>query len=157
MKPFGLHGLYKIFSALRVNCNWKFSIQRIQNDVCIIHLVLVMVVNLLVKRAWCINLYNAEIFLYKPWRPKGYCQFGIIINVLVSCFRFIWIPMLSGLLPLEYFHSFSAGSVFIRQHLTSTDVRCWRKKTVPSLKGLIIGDVLFCICFRCYLAKLSLK
>ena len=24
--------------------------------------------------------YNAEIFLYKPWRPKGYFHFEIIIN-----------------------------------------------------------------------------
>ena len=28
-------------------------------------------------------LYNAEIVLYKSWRPKGYFQFEIIINVLV--------------------------------------------------------------------------
>ena len=32
----------------------------------------------------CVNPYNAEIFLYKPWRP-----FEIIINVSVNCFRFI--------------------------------------------------------------------
>ena len=36
-----------------------------------------------------INPYNAEIFLYKPWRPKGFFQFEIIINVLVSFFPFI--------------------------------------------------------------------
>ena len=35
-----------------------------------------------------------------------------------------------------YFNSFSAGTVFIRQNLTSTDVRFWRIKTVPALKGL---------------------
>ena len=28
-------------------------------------------------------------FLYKPWRPKSYSQFEIIINVFVSSFRFI--------------------------------------------------------------------
>ena len=32
------------------------------------------------------NLYNAEIFLHKSWRPNG---FEIIINVLVGSFRFI--------------------------------------------------------------------
>ena len=26
-----------------------------------------------------INLYNTEIFLYKPWRPKVFFQYGIII------------------------------------------------------------------------------
>ena len=33
----------------------------------------------------------AGIFLYKPWRPNGLFQFEIIINVLVSSFRFIQI------------------------------------------------------------------
>ena len=42
------------------------------------------------------NFYNAELFLLKPWRLKGFAQFEIIINVLVISFRFIWIglPML---------------------------------------------------------------
>ena len=40
------------------------------------------------------NPYNADIFLYKPWRPKGFVQFQIIINVLVSSFWRILIPML---------------------------------------------------------------
>ena len=26
--------------------------------------------------------YNAEFFLYKPWRPKGFFQYEIIITVL---------------------------------------------------------------------------
>ena len=36
----------------------------------------------------------------------------------------------------KYFHFFSAETVFIRQNLTSTDVRFWHIKTVPALKGL---------------------
>ena len=32
---------------------------------------------------------NAAIFLYKPWRLNAFFQFEIIINVLVSSFRFI--------------------------------------------------------------------
>ena len=36
-----------------------------------------------------IKPYNAEILLYKPWRPKGLLQFEIIIDVSVSSFRFI--------------------------------------------------------------------
>ena len=37
----------------------------------------------------------------------------------------------------KYFNYFSTGTVFKRQNLTSTYVRCWRIKTVPALKGLI--------------------
>ena len=37
--------------------------------------------------------YNGEIFLYKLWRPKIF-QFEIITHVLLTSFRFIWIPML---------------------------------------------------------------
>ena len=40
------------------------------------------------------NTYNDEIFLYKPWNRKGFFQFEITINGLVSSFWFIWIPML---------------------------------------------------------------
>ena len=37
-------------------------------------------------RALSVNPLNAEYFLYKPWRPKGFIQFEIIINVLVTSF-----------------------------------------------------------------------
>ena len=52
-----------------------------------------------------------------------------------------WLARQSGALaiaprPLRYFfNSFSAGTVFIRQNLTSADVRFWRIKTSPALKG----------------------
>ena len=36
-----------------------------------------------------VNPYNAELFLFEPWRLKGFFQFEIIMNVLVSSFRFI--------------------------------------------------------------------
>ena len=75
-------------------------------------------------------------FVCKPWKPKGIFPFEIIINVLVSSFCFIWIPMLWVCGHYEYFKSFSAGIVFRRQNLTSVDVRFWRLKTVPELKGL---------------------
>ena len=35
--------------------------------------------------------YNAESFLSKSWRLMEFFQFEIIINVLLSCFRFICI------------------------------------------------------------------
>ena len=42
-----------------------------------------------------------------------------------------------GLRPVYiFFKSFIAGTVFIRQNLTSKDVRFWRMKTVRTMKGL---------------------
>ena len=29
-------------------------------------------------------IYNAELFVNKSWRPRGYFQFEVIINVLVA-------------------------------------------------------------------------
>ena len=75
------------------------------------------------------NSYNAEIFSYKPWRPKGFFQFKIIINVLVISFRFIWIPVLWVYGHYKYFYSYSAGIDFRRQILTSkVDPRTERVK-----------------------------
>ena len=64
---------------------------------------------------------------------NGFSYFEIIINVLILVlvsFIFIWIP-------IKYFNYFSAGTVIARQNLTSVDVRFWRVKTVPAMKGLI--------------------
>ena len=41
-----------------------------------------------------LNPYSAVLFLHKPWGPKCSYQFAIIINVLVSFFRIVWIPIL---------------------------------------------------------------
>ena len=82
------------------------------------------------------NPYNAELLFTKPWRPKIVFLFKIIINVLVSSFWFIWIPMLWIYGHYKYFNSFS---VFTRQNLMSADVRSsWPIKTVPAPKGLFI-------------------
>ena len=51
---------------------------------------------------------------------KGFSQFEIIINVLASSFRFIWIPMLWVYGHYEYFYSYSAGIDFNRQNLILT-------------------------------------
>ena len=68
---------------------------------------------------------------YKPWRPKSFIHFEIIINVLVSSFRFIWIPMLWVCGHYESFHSYSAGIDFRRQILTSkVDPRAVRVKQI---------------------------
>ena len=75
----------------------------------------------------CINHGDQRVF----WKIRSN-QFEIIINVLVSSFRFIWIPRLWVYGHYKYFNSFIVGIDFIRQNLTSMDVR----KSVPALKGL---------------------
>ena len=53
---------------------------------------------------WAFNPYNTEIFLYKPWSPKGFSQFEISINVFVNTFRS---PMLWVCGHYKYFYSSS--------------------------------------------------
>ena len=60
-------------------------------------------------------------------------QFEIIINVLVSSFRFIWIPMLWVYGHYKYITLISVSIDFKRQNLTSTDVRFWRLKSIHAL------------------------
>ena len=55
----------------------------------------------------------------------------VIINVLVNTFRFIWWPMLGVCVHYKYFYTVSAGINFIRQNLTSTDIR-FRQKLVDT-------------------------
>ena len=50
---------------------------------------------------------------------KWFIQFEIIINVLVSSFRVIWIPMLWVYGLYKYYNSFTAEIDFRRQILTS--------------------------------------
>ena len=40
------------------------------------------------RKPCCLNPCNADICIHKPWRTKGFFQFEIIINVLVSSFLF---------------------------------------------------------------------
>ena len=51
-------------------------------------------------------------------KTLGFCQFEIIINVLVSSFWFIWIPMLWVYAHFKSVNSYSAGIEF-SQILTS--------------------------------------
>ena len=66
-----------------------------------------------------INPYSAKVFLFKPWRLKGFFHFEIIINGLVSCFRFIRILRLSGY-GSTTFRNIWIILVFIRQNLILT-------------------------------------
>ena len=67
---------------------------------------------------------------------KGFSQLIIIKHILVNSFLYILIHMLLVYGYYKHFNSFSAGTVFMRRNLTSVDVRFWRIKTVPALKGL---------------------
>ena len=67
---------------------------------------------------------------------KGFSQFEISINVFVSSFRFIWIPMLCVCGYYEYLYSYSAWIDSRRQNLTSTDVRFWRLESIAAPWGL---------------------
>ena len=79
---------------------------------------------------------KALYFFMKTLETKGFISIYIIITVLVSSFRFIWIPMLWVYDHYKSFHSYSAWIDFRLQNLTSTDVRFWRLKSIPALWGL---------------------
>ena len=70
-----------------------------------------------------IKPYNTEMFLYKPWIQKFLFQFEITINGFNSQLFPLHLntPMLWVYNHYNLFNSFSAGTVFIRQNLTSTD------------------------------------
>ena len=81
-----------------------------------------------------------EICSCKPWRQrKIFLQFKIIIKILVSFFRIIWIHMLW----MHGIYSYNVRgprllqcwAVFRRQNQASTYVRFWYIETAPALKG----------------------
>ena len=53
-----------------------------------------------VLRQNLVKFKSAQIFLYKPWGPKGYYQFELAINVLVSCCLLHLNTNVMGLSPL---------------------------------------------------------
>ena len=53
-----------------------------------------------------LSLHSADIFLYKPWKPKGF--------FLAGSLRIIWIPMLWVYGHYKYSNSYSAGSLHVR-------------------------------------------
>ena len=74
--------LQKYFSALRVKAlSYRISI--------FTHLKL-----WLASATHNFNPHNAGLISCESWKPKGFNQFESIINVLVSSFWFIWIPVL---------------------------------------------------------------
>ena len=99
-----------------------------------------------ITRSSCIvwvNHHRAELISYKIWRPKGVFQFEIIITVLLSSFRFIWIPMLWIYSRYKYVYSHSAGIDFRRQILTSkVDPRTVRVKQRDTIDWHNVGIML---------------
>ena len=57
------------------------------------------------------------------------------MSYLAPSASFEYICYGSTVIIINCFNSFSAGTVFRRQNLTSIDVRFRRLKTVPALKG----------------------
>ena len=79
------------------------------------------------------------ITMYKPWKPKGYVQFEIIINVLLSSLRLIWIPMLWVYGHYIYLILAARGQTSDVRIWRLLDVRFWRQKSVSALKGLNVN------------------
>ena len=59
------------------------------------------------------HAYRIVLFFLNTWRMKGFFYFEIIINVLVSSFRFIWIPMLWVYGHYIYLNSFRGSSSYV--------------------------------------------
>ena len=55
-------------------------------------------------KRWNVFVWNME--------TKGFSHFEIILNVLVSSYRFIWIPVFCVYGNYKYFYSYSAGIDF---------------------------------------------
>ena len=60
-------------------------------------------------------------------------EYNIIINVLVSYFCFIWIPMLWIYGHYNYFYSYSAGIDLRRQNLKSTQTSEYDSRAVSGI------------------------
>ena len=56
-----------------------------------------------------VNPWSVELILHKSWRPKGFNQFEIIMNVLVSFFPIHLNTYVMGLRPLEIFLLLQCG------------------------------------------------
>ena len=74
-----------------------------------------------------------------PINTKHFFQVEInIIYVFFSSFCFVWIP-LWVYYRYTFCNSFSAGIVFRRKNLTSTDVKCWPTHIIIGPKSVTQG------------------
>ena len=65
-----------------------------------------------------VKIYDVEICLYKPWRPKGFLQFKIIMSYSYLFLLHLNIYVMD-LRSLNMFNFLSAGIDIRRQNLTS--------------------------------------
>ena len=87
-----------------------------------------------------VKYQNVEIFLHKSCKSKFF-QFEIIINVFVSSFRFIWIPILWFYDYYKYFYSFSAHNFLTYIYGPRTERFKTCIMTVSHNKGIQINRV----------------
>ena len=89
-------------SATLMSVNWSVLVideaHRLKNNQSLVRIVSLffpaMIIGyIFILRSGALPL-KRWMFCLKPWKPKGFFQFEISINVLVSSFRFICIPML---------------------------------------------------------------
>ena len=80
------------------------------------------------------NTWSVEVFVYKPWRPKRFFN----LKSSYMSFSFHFIIYFLGLRPQQIFYPFSAMIEYRRRNLTSVDVKFWRLKLIPAMKGLIV-------------------
>ena len=69
----------------------------------------------------------------------------ITINDLVSAFSYEYLCYGSTTIRKQIIIPVREGIVFIRQNLTSTDVRFWRITTLPALKRLYLTTLIFIV------------
>ena len=86
------------------------------------------------------HLTTLKYFYISPGDCRIFFQFEIIINVLVSSFHFIWIPMLWVYGHYNGCYCLSAAIDFRRQNLTFKVVRFWRLNPLTSRPGCIPGS-----------------
>ena len=77
--------------------------------------------------------YNAEILSYKPWGPMCFFQFEIIINVLVSSFRSIWVLRYEFTAIINICFLTVRGSTLFRRPNLTSDSDVWSRS--PRCKG----------------------
>ena len=115
-----------VLQPLRTSLLWRIIISKKINNLSIVELSIVWDEsrdlfnrNVLPGFSQPLTFKALNYFCINHGEQWGFFQIKIIINVLVSSFWFIWIPMLWVYENYKYFYSYSAGIDFSRQNLTS--------------------------------------
>ena len=84
-------------------------------------------------REWPVDMHRSNALLAAQVKPFGDLLY---LGPLEMRSTHLKAELITPFVPLEMLSPYSVGSVFIRQNLTSVDVRFWRIKTFPALKEL---------------------